>query len=113
MSAGKPLRRTIVLALSAVLAAGIGGASAGDVEKGKAKAVLCVACHGAEGKGDRSKGAPDLTGQPPGYLLNQMLLFKADTRSPGDPALTAQKALLKAIPDPQLADIAAWWASRR
>src|SRR5262245_15117017 len=67
--------------------------------RGKTAAAQCAACHGADGRGDPSKLIPDLRGQPPGYLRSQMLLFKADKRSPGDPALKAIKALMVTIPD--------------
>ena len=79
----------------------------------RAAAAQCTLCHGASGKGDPSKGVPDLTGQPPGYLKSQMLLFKADKRSPGDAQLKAVKALMATIPDEQLADLAAYWSSVR
>jgi cytochrome c553 len=82
-------------------------------ERGRAAAVQCTLCHGPSGKGDPSKGVPDLTGQPPGYLRNQMLLFKADRRSPGDEQLKAVKALMRTIPDEQIADLAAYWSSVR
>lgn len=83
------------------------------VERGRTASTRCVACHGPNGKGDPAKGVPDLTGQPPGYLLEQMVLFKADRRSPGDPALTELKAVLKPIPDDTLADLAAYYSSLR
>jgi cytochrome c553 len=83
------------------------------VERGRAAAGQCTVCHGVSGKGDPSKGVPDLTGQPPGYLRNQMLLFKADRRSPGDDQLKAIKTLMRTIPDEQLADLAAYWSSVR
>jgi len=83
------------------------------VERGRAAAAQCTVCHGASGKGDSSKGVPDLTGQPPGYLRNQMLLFKADRRSPGDEQLKAVKALMRTIPDEQIGDLAAYWSSIR
>src|SRR4029453_2794172 len=83
------------------------------VERGGAAAVQCTRCHGASGKGDPSKGVPDLTGQPPGYLRNQMLLFKADRRSPGDAQLKVVKTRMQSIPDEQLADLAAYWSSVR
>jgi cytochrome c553 len=83
------------------------------VERGRAAAVQCTLCHGTSGKGDPSKGVPDLTGQPPGYLRNQMLLFKADRRSPADAQLKVIKALMLTIPDEQLADLAAYWSSVR
>jgi cytochrome c553 len=72
-----------------------------------------VVCHGPAGKGDASRGVPDLAGQPPGYLRIQMLKFKADTRSPGDPTLKAAKALMATIPDTTLADLAAYYSSLR
>jgi len=83
------------------------------VERGRAAAVQCTLCHGVSGKGDPAKGVPDLAGQPPGYLRNQMLLFKADRRSPGDAQLKVIKALMLTIPDEQLADLAAYWSSVR
>ena len=83
------------------------------VERGRAAAVQCTLCHGVSGKGDPAKGVPDLAGQPPGYLRNQMLLFKADRRSPGDEQLKAVKALMRTIPDEQIADLAAYWSSVR
>ena len=83
------------------------------VARGKAASTQCVICHGQDGKGDAAKGIPDLTGQPPGYLKNQMLLFKADRRSPGDEALKALKAVMKTIPDAQMGDLAAYYGSLR
>ena len=83
------------------------------VERGRAAAVQCTLCHGVSGKGDPAKGVPDLTGQPPGYLSNQMRLFKEDRRSPGDAQLKVIKALMLTIPDEQLADLAAYWSSVR
>jgi cytochrome c553 len=83
------------------------------VERGRAASAACVVCHGQNGKGDASKNIPDIAGQPPGYLQAQMLKFKADARSPGDPALKALKTLMATIPDPTLADLAAYYSSVR
>jgi len=88
-------------------------ADAAAVARGRAASQPCVACHGPAGKGDPSKGAPDLTGQPAGFLQSQMLLFKADRRSPGDDALKQMKALMKTIADEQFADLAAYYSSLR
>ena len=57
-------------------------ADAAAAERGKAAAAACALCHGPDGRGDPAKTIPDLRGQPPGYLKSQMLLFKADKRSP-------------------------------
>ncbi|HZF03520.1 MAG TPA: c-type cytochrome [Patescibacteria group bacterium] len=78
---------------------------------GRAAAATCAVCHGEDGRGDQAKGTPDLTGQPPGYLLNQMKLFKAEKRSPGDAMLTSIKVLMKSLDDKTLADLAAYYSS--
>ena len=88
-------------------------ADAAAVARGRTASQPCVVCHGPSGKGDVSKGVPDLTGQPAGYLRSQMLLFKADRRSPGDVSLKALKTLMKSIPDEQFADLAAYYSSLR
>jgi cytochrome c553 len=82
-------------------------------DRGKAASAACVACHGVMGKGDAAKGVPDITGQPAGYLRSQLMLFKMDKRSPGDPAVMAPKAIIKGIPDATLADLAAYYSSQR
>ncbi len=82
-------------------------------ERGKAAAAQCALCHGPDGRGDATKTIPDLRGQPPGYLKSQMLLFKADKRSPGDPGLRAMKTLMATIPDQTFDDLAAYFSSVR
>jgi cytochrome c553 len=81
------------------------------IERGRAASALCAACHGPEGQGDAPKLVPAIAGQPTGYIRNQLLLFKADKRSPGDPALTQLKSVLRSIPDETLADVAAYYSS--
>ena len=83
------------------------------VPRGKILAAQCVICHGEDGKGDAARLIPGLAGQPPGYLAQQMLLFKQDTRDPGDPLLAAKKALMRTIPDSQFPDLAAFYSSLR
>ncbi|HEV8585090.1 MAG TPA: c-type cytochrome, partial [Methylomirabilota bacterium] len=81
------------------------------VVNGRTASKACAACHGEDGRGDQAKGIPDLTGQPPGYLLNQMKLFKAEKRSPGDEALTKMKTVMKPLDGATLADLAAYYSS--
>lgn len=83
------------------------------VERGRTASAQCMICHGADGRGDPAKLIPNLAGQPPGYLRMQMLLFKADKRSPGDANLAALKALMKTIPDETFTDLAAYYSSLR
>jgi cytochrome c553 len=87
--------------------------SADAVAKGKVAAAQCVICHGESGTGDAARLIPGLAGQPPGYLAQQMLLFKQDTRDPGDPLLAAKKALMRTIPDYQFPELAAYYSSLR
>ena len=86
---------------------------AAAVARGKTASAQCTVCHGADGKGDRAKLIPDLTGQPPGYLRSQLLLFKQDQRSPGDAQLKAVKLLIQTLPEDTLADLAAYYSSLR
>jgi cytochrome c553 len=83
------------------------------VAKGKVAAAQCVICHGSDGRGDPARLIPGLAGQPPGYLAQQMLLFKQDSRDPGEPLLAAKKALMRIIPDNQFPDMAAYYSSLR
>jgi cytochrome c553 len=83
------------------------------VERGRAASAQCAACHGPEGQGDPAKLVPQIAGQPAVYLRNQLLLFKADRRSPGDEALTKMKAALKAVSNETLTDLAAYYSSLR
>src|ERR1700693_2928569 len=87
--------------------------SAEAAARGKTIAAQCVICPGPDGKGEPARLIPGLAGQPPGYLAQQMVLFKADTRDPGEPLLAAKKALMKIIPDSQFADLAAYYSSLR
>jgi cytochrome c553 len=87
--------------------------AADAVAKGRQMAAQCSICHGPDGRGDAARLIPGLAGQPPGYLAQQMLFFKLDTRDPGDPLLAAKKALMRIIPDSQFADLAAYYASLR
>jgi cytochrome c553 len=83
------------------------------VARGRVASQQCAICHGPAGKGDPTKGVPDLSGQPAGYLRAQMAAFKAERRSPGDEPLKAMKALMKTIPDAQISDLAAYFSSLR
>ena len=83
------------------------------IARGKTTAAACVLCHGDNGRGDPAKGIPSLAGQAPGFLAEQMLLFKQDRRNPGDVAIAAVKALMKTLPDSSFGDLAAYYSSLR
>jgi cytochrome c553 len=83
------------------------------VARGRAAAAACAACHGDAGKGTPAAGIPSLAGQAPGFLAEQMTLFKQDRRNPGDATIAGLKAIMKTIPDPTFADLAAYYSSLR
>lgn len=86
---------------------------AAAIERGRTGAAQCVVCHGPDGRGDPAKLIPSIAGQAPGYLREQMLLFRQDRRNPGDPTSAALKALMKTIPEDTFADLAAYYSSLR
>ena len=86
---------------------------AAAAERGRALSAQCAGCHGPEGKGNKAQLIPSLTGQPVGFLREQMVLFKADRRNPGDAQLGAMKAFMRTLSDAQLADLAAFYSSAR
>ena len=54
--------------------------SAGDAAKGKARFVVCQACHGVDGMGNKALNSPKIAGQEPWYLERQLKNFKAGIR---------------------------------
>ena len=78
------LRATMVLpavrtiAALVLLAAG-SSAFAGDVAAGRAKALMCQACHGLDGL-SKVPEAPNIAGQTESYLALQLSAFKTGTR---------------------------------
>jgi cytochrome c553 len=54
-----------------------------------------------------------VAGQPPGYLRNQLLLFKQDQRSTGDEPLKAVKLLIGTLSEETIADLAAYFSALR
>lgn len=55
-------------------------AAAQDVGRGAALYQLCAACHGDQGAGNESRGAPVIAGLPTWYLEAQLKKFRAGQR---------------------------------
>jgi cytochrome c553 len=72
-----------VAALS--LLAAPGAASAADLEAGRQKAQVCVACHGPEGN-STNPAIPSLAGQPAQFIATQLLMFREGNRK--DPQMS-------------------------
>lgn len=79
--------------------------AAGDPALGKAKAAVCVACHGATGISPNTQW-PNLAGQQEQYLIRQLKAFRDGGRN--DPLMTPMAA---GLTDEDIANLAAWYHS--
>ncbi|MGL1956676.1 MAG: cytochrome c [Colwellia sp.] len=78
---------------------------AADVAAGKAKSMMCAACHGAAGI-SAVPTYPNLAGQKSAYLAKQLKDFKSGKRN--DPIM---KGMVAALSDKDMDDLAAYYAS--
>ena len=77
----------------------------GSADAGKARALTCTACHGAEGN-SASPLWPNIAGQNAPYLLAQMMAFKDGSRV--DPLMSSQAMILT---DEDIANLAVYFES--
>jgi len=77
----------------------------GSVEAGKARALTCGACHGADGN-SASPVWPNLAGQNAPYILAQLRAFKDGTRK--DPLMSGQAMMLT---EEDMANLAVYFES--
>ena len=54
--------------------------AAGDLQRGKEKYKVCVACHGDNGEGSKITNAPRISGQQSWYIARQLNNFKQGIR---------------------------------
>jgi cytochrome c553 len=73
------MRRFVSLAGGATLALAISSTHAADIDAGKAKAELCVGCHGENGI-SQMENMPSLAGQPDQFIQWQLVYFRAGAR---------------------------------
>lgn len=79
-------------------------ALAGDAAAGKAKAAVCVACHGPEGVSSNPLW-PNLAGQQDQYLIKQLKAFRDGQRT--DPVMAPMAAGLS---DQDIENLAAYYS---
>lgn len=94
---------TIAVAGWALCGSAVAG---GDAAKGKEKAALCAACHGADGNTPLAPDYPRLAGQPADFLGKALRDYKSGKRK--NP-LMAQLAANLSKQD--IKDLAAYYAS--
>lgn len=77
----------------------------GDAEEGKAKAVTCGACHGADGNSVNPVW-PSLAGQHASYIVEQLQAFKTGSRN--EPLMLGQVMTLS---DEDMRNLAVYYAA--
>jgi cytochrome c553 len=82
-----------------------GPALSGDVTAGRAKALMCQACHGLDGL-SKVPDAPNLAGQVESYLAAQLGAFKAGARKS-----EAMNVVAASLSETDIADLAAYYAA--
>ena len=82
----------------------------GSWVKGQVKYQLCVACHGADGKGNKTLKAPSLVGRSDWYLLLQLQNYKKGVRgaSLADPVGMSMRPITLTLSDQDMLDVVAY-----
>jgi cytochrome c553 len=80
-------------------------ASAADVKAGRAKALVCQACHGLDGI-SKVPDAPNIAGQTEAYLATQLRAFKSGARK--NEAMTV---VASSLSDADIDNLAAYFAA--
>lgn len=80
---------------------------AGDAAAGKAKSVMCAACHGAAGISGIDM-YPNLAGQKKTYLVNALKAYKNKERNGG--MATIMQAQVTSLSDQDIDNIATYYS---
>lgn len=78
---------------------------AGDVKAGRAKAMMCQACHGLDGLA-KTPDAPNIAGQTEPYLVTQLQAFKSGARKND-----AMSVVAPTLSDADIENLAAYYAA--
>ncbi|HET6591836.1 MAG TPA: cytochrome c [Xanthomonadales bacterium] len=104
----KPNTMHRIILISAFLLAALPATllAKGDAASGQAKAQVCQACHGIDGK-SIAPIYPDLGGQHEDYLVKALADYRAGRRT--NPIMAPMAVNLS---DQDIEDLAAWFASQ-
>ena len=94
-----------ILAPLGLLLSACGPGLAGDVKAGKAKAMMCQACHGLDGL-SKTPDAPNIAGQIEPYLVAQLQAYKTGTRKND-----AMSVVAPSLSDKDIEDLAAYFSA--
>ena len=100
---GRATLALCLFALVSILAAG--PSEAGDLIAGRAKALMCQACHGLDGL-SKVPDAPNIAGQPEPYLVAQMQAFKSGARKND-----AMSVVAPSLSDADIEDLSAYFSA--
>ena len=100
------MRYAVAVAVAMWMLVGPFAQAAGDAATGKAKANVCVACHGADGNSINPEW-PKLAGQLPAYIVTQLQGFKQGLRQ--NPLMAP---IAQALSEQDMLDLAAYFASQ-
>lgn len=82
--------------------------AAGDVEAGKAKSVVCQACHGPDGNGTGDGQYPRIAGQYADYLSKALHDYKSGARPNA-----IMKGFADTLSEDDIANLSAFYAAQR
>lgn len=99
------MRISLAICLAGVLGFASAAASAGDAAAGRAKAQICVGCHGATGISALPM-YPNLAGQKEQYLVSSMKAYRDGQRN--NPIMSP---MAKPLSDTDIENLAAYYAS--
>jgi cytochrome c553 len=97
---------TKIIVVTASLAISSSSLAAGDAALGKAKSIVCSACHGPTGVSANPQW-PKLAGQHASYLAKALKDFRRGVRK--DPTMSA---MAKPLSDQDIENLAAYYASQ-
>jgi cytochrome c553 len=98
--------RAVFLAAAVLAAVFSSPAAAQDARRGEQLAAqACAACHGADGR-STTPNIPSLAGQQAGFITVQLILIREHIRQ-----VPAMNAAVANMPDKDVEDLAAWYAS--
>ena len=87
------------------LVAGFSACRAGDVKAGRAKALMCQACHGMDGL-SKAPDTPNIAAQIEPYIVAQLQAFKSGARKND-----AMSVVAPSLSDTDIEDLAAYFSA--
>jgi cytochrome c553 len=108
MILARPKAARLVLSSLTSLSLFVAGGSvcaAGEVKAGRAKALMCQACHGLDGL-SKVPDAPNIAGQIEPYIVAQLQAYKSGARKND-----AMSVVAPSLSDTDIEDLAAYFSA--